>query len=356
MLLTSHDDDARPDLVARVDETFPYHFSTAYAAFLRETLGRRMRLLFREDGSAAVPLLLDTRGAGLRLGRLLDHPFGPSGRLSPDAEAAFLEEAVAFLREEGCHRLAGTPRHAVFRAHPRGATACPWGTYFIPLRGRTEDDVFQGFRKNYRNEIRSAPRRGAETRYGPELVEPFYALYVETMERVEGPPRSLAHFETLLRCSTPARATCGMVYVDGKPAGGAIWAHTRWATYYLFGCSAADAGVSGAVKLLQWEMIRRSLAEGIGRYDFAGVRLTDPRQNPEARIQDFKRRFGAETEAGWMWKMDLAPGRCALYDRLVGLRQRLSGAPAGPDLIDEERAKPVAGEADARPGTRVGAR
>jgi lipid II:glycine glycyltransferase (peptidoglycan interpeptide bridge formation enzyme) len=72
-------------------------------------------------------------------------------------------------------------------------------------------------------------------------------------------------------------------------------------------------------------------ARGVRRYDFVGVRLNNTNPALEG-IFRFKKGFGGDLKAGYLWKTDLDPERSKLYDSLM--KVKLRGKKVA-DIIDQ---------------------
>jgi lipid II:glycine glycyltransferase (peptidoglycan interpeptide bridge formation enzyme) len=278
-----------------------------------------------------MPAVIRRRGP-FRLLRCLFAPVREDGSVPAiDVEAAFLDRFLAYVRRDRpCHRIGQPENWALFRSAPAGSVSAPFGSYRVPLRGRTIEDVVAGFKPRYRRYVREGVAAGAVLRTGPGALDGFYAVHSTTMERAGLWLAPRSRFDDLLAAFGPV-ADVGVVEVDGVPAAGELVMTTRFGTFALYGGTSREAP-NYAGKLLQAEMMKRSIDRGAEFYDFVGARLSDVGGTSVAGIQQFKSGFGAELVEGVLWKADIDRVRSTALDALRRLRGN-----AGGDIIDQER-------------------
>lgn len=318
-----------------VEGRYPYLFLRAYHEFERRS-GQEPALLLGDAGAIA-PVRLRRR-FGVRFAQFLYPPLRDGCRLGEAAEQGFLDEAVSFLRESGCARISAPFILDVFRATPRGAVACPFGSYSVDL-DRGLDQIFQRFQQRYRSAIGAARKAGTVVKSGSDRLGDFHRLYGETMVREAKSVEPFGHFAAMFQCLSEAHLLCAVAYHEGEAQAAAWVPFTRSAGYYLYGGSARRTASSGIGKLLHFDVMKRLQSVGVRRYVLGGARLSDVSGTKWEGIQHFKERFGSDLTRGFLWKMDLEPFRCGLYD--IGLRLRHGGwgGRSPLDLIDEERAR-----------------
>ena len=78
----------------------------------------------------------------------------------------------------------------------------PLSTFIVHLpNGMTHEEIRMRYDKKTRNEVRKSEKAGFTLRIGgPELLDDFYLLYRENMERHGTPPKTKEYFEDLLSC------------------------------------------------------------------------------------------------------------------------------------------------------------
>ncbi|ABK19022.1 peptidoglycan bridge formation glycyltransferase FemA/FemB family protein [Syntrophobacter fumaroxidans] len=342
IVLARYGDPDAKKLLAGIDERYPFPFLESYHNYLRDCRRGDPVLAFSEDGFSCIPLRM-FRIRVFRFAELMFPPVHDGETLDAEKEADFISTLVTSLtRLKCCDRLIQPPPHCLFRSVPKGATACGFGSYVLQLEGRSEDDLFAGLHSDHRRKIRLAAKARLHVDFGFHRVNDFYALYSRTMQRSNMPHVSFsecARFHERLASSN--NVLCGMVYHGESPLGGLLIPYTRQGAYYLYGASAEEVTVAGAIKLLHWETIRLLMHHGVKRYNFVGTRLSDVCGSKLEHIQRFKSRFGGVLETGYLWKMDLLRQRARIFDFLVGLRKKTSWNKhaTARDIIDQERLK-----------------
>ena len=215
--------------------------------------------------------------------------------------------------------------------------AAPFGTYELDLR-LTEDELWKGLHSKHRNVIRNAEKKGGEVRSGIEEVNTFYQLYVETMNRNGMFFEPLSYFKELVDIWNK-HIYCAVVYSNGEPQGAVFVPYSNEGAYYVYGASAEKITLTGAVNYLHYQLILELKERGVNKYDFVGARLSDVSGTRLEGIQKFKSRFGGALKEGLIWKMDINPSKCRIYDIALKTKLKLKGLENKGDIIDQERRK-----------------
>jgi lipid II:glycine glycyltransferase (peptidoglycan interpeptide bridge formation enzyme) len=170
----------------------------------------------------------------------------------------------------------------------------------VPLAGRTEEDVFAGFCSKTRYNVRVALRRGVELQQysggeaiPDEAIRTFARLMKTTGERDHFLTRSPEYFKSVLS-QLGNNATLFLAYLDGQPIAGTIGVFQGKKAWYLYGASSNDHRDAMPNYLLQWEMIRRAIAQGCTFYDLRGVPGDLTPDNPLYGLYRFKKGFSGD--------------------------------------------------------------
>jgi lipid II:glycine glycyltransferase (peptidoglycan interpeptide bridge formation enzyme) len=260
--------------------------------------------------------------------------------MPPEKENEFLEGLISFVRQSKlADRIVQPPTHVVFHKAPPETLSCGFGTWFIPLQEKSEEELWNCLHSKNRNVIRNAQKHEVEIKEGRDQLETFQRLYVSTMQRSSMYAETLSEFKNMYELIGPAHILCAVAYYQGMPQGGVLMPYSEAGAYYLHGASASKPEVNGAMNYLHWELICRMKRAGVRRYDFVGTRLSDTEGTRLQGIQQFKERFGSTLEKGVLWKIDINALRCVLYDTILQSyylirRIRLKG-----DIIDQEKGK-----------------
>lgn len=179
------------------------------------------------------------------------------------------ERVLDQLRALGWHRPRGGG----------GADGCrdlqPRYQYRLPLGGRDEGQLFAGFSRQWRRNIRVAERAGVEvTRAGAGDLPEFHRLYLETAARDGFTPRPLEYFERMFRVFAHEDADRIRLYLacrDGRALAAATVVRLgsyAWCSHEASATQGREACPSNA---LHWRVIRDCLADGTCVYDLRGI-------------------------------------------------------------------------------------
>ena len=262
-----------------------------------------------------------------------------ANRLTKEAERFFLENFIKLVRSlKKYDRISVGDNFSISHAVPRDSVYSKFGTYYINLQSQTEETLFGNIHTKHRNVIKNAEKNNVVIKYGEECIEEFYLLYRQTMQRSNMYCQSISYFKDFYTY-LPKNTICGVAYSNNIPQGALFMPYTLLGAFYLYGASAEKIAVNGAINYLHWNTIKLLKQLGIKRYDFVGTRLSDVSGTKLEGIQQFKKRFGAELEEGFLWKADLNKNKCEFYDALLKLKIKLRGNEVPLDIIDQERKK-----------------
>lgn len=321
------------------EDALPYHLSSEYIDFTEKVLKKNCLVFYSDTLKALMPVCLFSVKT-FKLLQVIYPPITMAGeRLSSGNEATFLNDFISLIKKEKLAiRVTQSYSYSYFKAVPDNSKYCPFGTYIIDLENNSEDEIFSKVHPKHRNVIRSAAKQGTDIKWGDAVLNDFYVLYHSTMERAAMYCEPFQYFNEMARYMKN-RVLCGVAYLEGKPQGALFIPYTMFGAFYLYGASAAKVEVTGALNLLHWEAIRILKERGVRRYDFAGARLSDISGTKLEGIQNFKKRFGGELARGYLWKIDINPISCKIFDNLLKINRLLKGGKKYEDIIDEERKK-----------------
>jgi hypothetical protein len=154
--------------------------------------------------------------------------------------------------------------------------------------------AWKAFDGRARNQVRQAEKEGVTVRRarGPEDVDAYYALHVETYARTGAPPFPKAYFqETLRRLPTVANFFFALDS-EGQPIAAINVIRHGASAVYNSGCSSRRGQELRANHLLQWHAIRWLAQERAGAYLLGDAFPATSGKN--AGLDLFKRSFGAE--------------------------------------------------------------
>lgn len=167
------------------------------------------------------------------------------------------------------------------------------------IKGKTLDEIMLGFKPDWRNRIRKAPKKGVYCEFhGAEALDDFYPLMQVTGERDGFKVRSKEYFKTMIDALGEDMCRLVMCYVDedGKkiPLSGAIAVRYAGRTAYVYGASANHHRNLYPNYLMQWEMIQWAVEGGCSIYDFQGIPYYNDETKPEYGVYRFKKGFNGE--------------------------------------------------------------
>ena len=242
------------------------------------------------------------------------------------------------LEKKMAHRITQPENFAIFKSVPRYSISSPFGTYYVNLENYTEEELFEKLHSKHRNVIRNAEKHNVVIKYGKECIDDFYLLYKQTMKRSNMFCQDISYFFDFYAYLNSS-IICGVAYYNDSPQGGIFMPYTKFGAFYLYGSSAEKIEINGSINYLHWNTIKLLKQKGIKRYDFVGARLSDVSGTKLEGIQQFKKRFGAELEEGFLWKKDLDVFDCLVFDELIQFRYKLKKERPLLDIIDEELLK-----------------
>jgi hypothetical protein len=330
MKLLSHFNPADAALVKDLDDRFPFPFLKGYASFIRRYYGGTLHLLYSPEFEAWLPLRI-IRAKLATLGQVFHAPMRRFEELVPKDQLIFFNMMLRFLRKTNlCDRLIQPFPFVVLGALPPNVKSCEFGTYVSDLEKPIETLLGQ-FNGKYQKAVRHSARHGARVVASWDVFRDFYGIYLHTMDRVGMPAESELYFSLLRECLGDNHTLPAVVYDGDQPVGSAFFVYTLYAAYCTHAGSIDGSRLYGSMKMLHYEMMRILQARGVHRYDLVGVRLknTDPALEGVFR---FKKGFGGDLRSGYLWKTDLNPLRCRLYDAALGLRM---GGKHQKDIIDQ---------------------
>lgn len=289
------------------------------------------------DGAGRLRCLLPytiVRRATVRMVRFRLETIGLGDTLSLGEERSFLNSVVEYFRPRADIIIPATT-NTIFRTAPDGAVTAPYGSMVLDL-SEGEPALWQQIHSKHRNVIRNAEKKGVQVRMGGEHLQTAYQLVRDTFRRSKLPFMTASAFRQTIE-ALGDNVKIFLAEHQGKPQGCAVIPYSSYAAYYVYGGSAGEGVINGAMNFLQWEAIRFFRNLGVGRYDFVGVRLHPDKGSKAEGLYMFKQRFGGRLVQGCMWKYPLRPLKAAVYSLAVRLLR-------GGDLVDVERRRLGPGE------------
>jgi vancomycin resistance protein VanK len=199
------------------------------------------------------------------------------------------------------------------------AAGQPRHNFWVPLAGRTEDDVLKGMNQQWRRNIKKAAKEGVEVTIGDaDDLKLFHDLYVHTAERDGFTPRGIDYFRTMydaLSAEDPDRIRLWLARHEGDLVAATIAIRVGTHAWYSYGASSTEKRDVRGSNAVQWAMMRDALAAGAEVYDLRGITDTLDAGDPHVGLVQFKVGTGGEAvEYAGEWDLPLHRPLYAAFD------------------------------------------
>jgi lipid II:glycine glycyltransferase (peptidoglycan interpeptide bridge formation enzyme) len=161
--------------------------------------------------------------------------------------------------------------------------------------------------QQWRRNVKKSEKAGVQVRtVGPEGLDTFHALYVESAERDNFLPRPKSYFDVMARSFDSERGEGGSAgggavsarfyeaHVDGDVLASALMIRFGRTFSYLYGGSTERNRDARASNALQWQAMRDAAAAGCEAYDFRGFNTSLGATSPLTGLLLFKLGAGAD--------------------------------------------------------------
>lgn len=172
----------------------------------------------------------------------------------------------------------------------------------LTMTGKTEDDLLAEFHRKTRYNIRLSKRKGVEVTNSrePEAVKAFYETHVIMSERQGITYRPFEYFERVME-AYGEHARIYLASFEGEILAGALCISYGKTTWYMYGGSTNAHRNLMPNYLMQWEMIKWGLEQGMTYYDFGGIFEIDESDG----LYKFKSGFvGADNVTAFIGEID----------------------------------------------------
>jgi hypothetical protein len=249
------------------------------------------------------------------------------------AQQKFIDDVVQLVRASKiCDFISKPQSNAVFQVAPAESTACPWGTYEVRI-DRSDDELLKAFHGKHRNVIGKAIRDGVTVAILGDLKSAQENIR-DTLLRQKLPYYPSLSFLEALSGRQPDQLLVMGAYVGNQLQGVAIAPFDRHRGYYLYGGSIARPA-TGALNLLQFEVMRWLRDRGVSTYDFVGARLNVEPGSKFEGIQNFKVRFGCSLRSGKAFRVVFSPLKFTMFRIAIRTYFLCKGWGAYTDPIDQ---------------------
>ncbi len=152
---------------------------------------------------------------------------------------------------------------------------------------RDPEVVMAGLKREQRHEIRRAFKRGFVTKWGPELVDDFYAVLSESWRELGTPILDVKYLKAVLSAFPNSARVCVVYAADGTPAAGALDANHRGTFEGMWLGMRPEYRQQLVGYVLYWELIRTACEAG-GRLFHLG------RSTKDSGGEQFKKKWNAD--------------------------------------------------------------
>ena len=166
-------------------------------------------------------------------------------------------------------------------------------TVVLDLPGQ-EEQLWADFGSKLRSQVKRPQKEGVEMRFGPEQVEPFFAVFARHMRDLGTPTQPKALFRAIAD-GFGDTVWFGCAYHQGRPvAGGAGF---RWDAEFemTWASSLAAYNPIAPNMLLYWSFMQRAIADRVTLFNFG-------RCTPGVGTHRFKRQWGSRDEPLWWYQ------------------------------------------------------
>ena len=151
----------------------------------------------------------------------------------------------------------------------------------------SHDELWEkGIKAKVRSQIRRPMKEGMEVRYGPELLDAFYAVFATTMRDLGTPVLPRRFFEEVLR-SFPDTSVFAVVELGGRALAAGCALSWKGELEITWAGSSREHARLAPNMLLYWGLMEESVRRGMSTFNFG-------RCSPDSGTHRFKRQWGSE--------------------------------------------------------------
>ena len=290
-------------------------------------------------GNIRGAMLLLPQRAPMGMGAFLYSPRGPICECDAEILADLAAGARAYAEETGAYMLSADPDvtdeafadlmvGTGFKRDIKSADTGilqPLSVFRINIGGMSDDELIMSFHSKARYSVRASIKSGAICRIGDKSDLPaFQKLLVETAARDNFTPRPLKYFENMFSILPEDMCKLFIVEYEGEIIAGSVLIKYGNKAWHLYGASDSVHVKELPNFLMQWEMMRWSIAQGCDVYDMRGVAGEKDKTKPLEGLMRFKKRFGGEL-ISFVGRLDAVynPGKKTFIDICAKLKHTL---------------------------------
>ncbi len=197
----------------------------------------------------------------------------------------------------------------------------PFSVFRIDIDGKSDEELIASFHSKARYSVRSSIKSGATCRIGTrEDIPVFCRLLADTAKRDGFTARGEKYFEEMFDALSPDMVKIFIVEYEGHAIAGSVLVRCGNKSWHLYGGSSEEHKEVLPNFLMQWEMMRWSIANGCAIYDMRGIAGEGDKLTPLEGLVRFKKRFGGELVT-FVGRIDIVYNRRT--DKTIKLMKRL---------------------------------
>jgi len=296
-------------------------FSNDFFNYLNTSVNGRQ--IFIEHENIVMPIILREKFS-FKIGYCIHPPLKDGKKLLLAEEKFFFEALSVYLRRNKIVDFILPPIHTEnFQHLPQKSKGFKLGIIRLPLKNRTEDEVFASFDSIYRNLIRKALKEEVIVKFGIKYFDDFYKLYQEKLVLENAPYDTYDQIkEITANLIKTGCATCAVAYINDKPDAGMVNINDNKNAYNMWAGTSTKSH-PGSLRLVHWEIIRLYFKMGIENYRMGGARQGTQLNEKHARLLHFKAGFGCVVDDGYHFTFVVNTFKYKIYKSLMTIKSKI---------------------------------
>ncbi len=265
-----------------------FYHRAEWRAVIEQSFGHRSAYLAAVDDGRIAGVFPLVQLKSLLFGNVAcSMPFvnygGPAGE-SDAVEQLLLEEGARVAAEWGVAYLEMRSQRHLGEAYP-----CSDHKVSMTIAlDANPDTLWNAFKTGQRSEIRRAYKNGFTARFGPELVDDFYAILSESWRELGTPIYRSAYLKRVLSTFADATRLCVVYDAAGRPAAGAFDGIHNGTVEGMWLGMRSEYRKQLVGYVLYWELIKHACEQGHQRFHLG-------RSSKDSGGEAFKKKWNAET-------------------------------------------------------------
>jgi hypothetical protein len=302
-------------------KSWPITFSNEFFNYLNTSV--KGMQIFIEHENIVMPIIFKKK-LFLKIGYCIYPPLKDGKKLLVNEEKSFFEALSVYLKHNKIVDFILPPIHTEnFQHLPQKSEGFKLGIIRLPLKNRTENEIFASFDSMYRSRIRKALKEEVVIKFGIEYFDDFYKLYQEKLVLENAPYDTYEQIKLITaNLIKIGCATCAVAYINDKPDAGTVNLNDTNNAYNMWAGTSTKSH-PGSLRLLHWEIIRLYLKMGVENYRMGGARQGSHLNEKHARLLDFKTGFGCVVDEGYHFTFIVNDLKYKIYKSLMAIKSKI---------------------------------